>query len=129
MTEYDTVNIRNLITQTVIFDVLDPCSTAKLTAPVTAVSASYDEGGSSIDVEWSGFESSIKDCRVEVTEFSVSSSGVEPSYNEDRDRRKAKIEVPELTETTEFIVLVTESLYAINVETDEEEIVESLTKF
>ena len=108
---------------------LDPCSSAKLTAPNTAVSASYDEGGSGIDVEWSGFESSVKDCRIEVTEFSVSSTGVEPSYKEDLDRRKAEIEVPELTETTEFIVYVTESLYAINIETDEEEIVESLTKF
>ena len=37
--------------------------------------------------------------------------------------------MPELTETTEFIVYVKESLYAINIETDEEEIVESLTNF
>ena len=101
----------------VTVEIKDPCTLSKLSA--TSVTASYDEASATILVGWSEpkIRPTNKYCTIEATQFSVTSSGEEPSYAYDLPKRVATVSVPELTADVTYEFRVTEALYAIDAAT------------
>lgn len=70
-------------------DIIDPCSHSKIDLP-SNFAATYDEASQKIEVKWTEFKVKPKDevnCPPVPLSFSVSSSGDDPKYEVDLEKR------------------------------------------